>query len=881
MSKQPSENRSTSQALQLGLQHHQAGRLLEAEGCYRQILQLEPQHPDALHLLGVIAQQVGQYELAIQLIRAAMEHNPHSADYPFNLGNTFLLQGNLPDAAASYRRTIALDAAHVDALHSLANVLAEQSEFAESQDLFRRVLELQPNHAEARYNLGNLKRKRGDLSSAIVCYRQALQLRPDCAGFHYNLAHTLHQLGARQEAAAEYRQVLRLTPGDAEAHYNLGIVLQEQGEFSQAGEALRSALLLRPDYAEALSNLGAVLQLQDDFSAAAEAFHRAIAFKPELAEAHSNLGGNLWRQGDLAGALASCRRAIALKPELAEAHSHLGHVLADQGDLDGALESYHRAIALQPEFAEAHSLLGHALSDRGELDAARDSYLRAVDLQPELAEAHSNLAGILWRLGDLPAALESCHRAIALKPHLAEAHNHLGHVLSEQGDLPAALESYQRAVALKPEFAEAHNSLGGNLWRQGDLAGALESCHRALVLKPGLAEAHSHVGHVLAHQGHLAAALESYQRASTLKPAAGEFLYYAGLAHLLRGEFRIGGKNYEYRWNTRALRKVRREFAQSEFASLEFVPTEFPPAEVTAKLWRGEPLNGARILLHAEQGLGDTLQFVRYVPLVAARGGEVLLEVQPELQRLLDKTEGATQVLARGDALPSFSWHCPLLSLPLAFGTELATIPATVPYLRANPQETQSWSQRLANDGDDGEKLRVALAWAGNPKHVRDAQRSIKLSQLAPLAHIDARFYSLQKGPAAVQQIAAGIKLIDLAGELNDFAGTAALLSNLDLLITVDTAVAHLAGALGTPVWLLLTQAPDWRWLLHRADSPWYPSMRLFRQPAAGDWAAVLERVAAELARLANGASPTQRRELRAQSLASLGSSLRHSVGTL
>jgi tetratricopeptide (TPR) repeat protein len=879
MPEQPPDNRRTSQALQLALQHHQARRLPEAEACYRQILLAEPQHPDALHLLGVIAQQAGQYEVAIQLIRAAMEHHPRSADYPFNLGNTFLLQGNLPDAAASYRRSIALDATHVDALHSLANVLAEQNEYAESEKFFLRALEVQPNHAEAHYNLGNLKRKRGDLSSAIVCYRQALQLRPDCAGFHYNLAHTLHQSGELKEAAAEYRQVLRLTPGDAEAHYNLGIVLQEQGAFAPAGEALRSALLLRPDYAEALSNLGAVLQLQDDFAAAAEAFHRAITLKPELAQAHSNLGGNLWRQGDLAGALASCRRAIALKPELAEAHSHLGHVLADQGDLDGALECYHRAIALQPEFAEAHSLLGHALSDRGELHAARLSYLRAVELQPELAEAHSNLAGILWRLGDLPGALQSCRRAIALKPELAEAHNHLGHVLSEQGDLPAALESYQRAVALKPEFAEAHNSLGGILWRQGDLAGALESCHRALALKPGLAEAHSHVGHVLAHQGDLAAALESYQRASTLKPAAGEFLYYAGLAHLLRGEFRVGWKNYEYRWNTRALRKVRREFAQSESPSAESVPTEFASAEVKAKLWRGEPLNGARILLHSEQGLGDTLQFVRYVPLVAARGGEVLLEVQPELQRLLARTEGATHVLARGDALPNFSWHCPLLSLPLAFATELATIPHAVPYLRANPQETQNWSQRLANDDD--EKLRVALAWAGNPKHVRDAQRSVKLSQLAPLAHIDARFYSLQKGPAAAQQIAAGMKLIDLAGELTDFADTAALLSNLDLLITVDTAVAHLAGALGKPVWLLLTQAPDWRWLLHRADSPWYPSMRLFRQPAAGDWAAVLGRVAAELALLVNGASPTSHRELRAQFLASLGGSKSHSAGTL
>jgi hypothetical protein len=436
-------------------------------------------------------------------------------------------------------------------------------------------------------------------------------------------------------------------------------------------------------------------------------------------------------------------------------------------------------------------------------------------------------------------------------------------------------------VALHPELAEAHNSLGGNLWRQGDLVSALESCRRALALKPELAEAHGHMGHIFAHQGDLASALESYQRASTLKPDAGAFVYYAGLAHLLRGEFSVGWQNYEYRWHTKALRKVRRTFMQEEFPSTKAVPVETAVAEkiptgsaalkVGPRLWRGEPLNGEGILLHAEQGLGDTLQFVRYAPLVTARGGEVLLEVQPGLHRLLEKIEGAAQVLARGDTLPSFTWHCPLLSLPLAFGTDLATIPAKIPYLRASSQDSQNWALRLADDSSAaGERLRVGLVWAGNPRHVRDSQRSMKLSQFAPLAEVDACFYSLQKGPPGSQPIPVGLKLIDLAGELDNFADTAALLTNLDLVITVDTAVAHLAGALGKSVWTLLTYAPDWRWLLNREDSPWYPTMRLFRQPVAGDWAAVIDRVAFELTILASSASREQRRELRGRSLSTV-----------
>jgi hypothetical protein len=300
---------------------------------------------------------------------------------------------------------------------------------------------------------------------------------------------------------------------------------------------------------------------------------------------------------------------------------------------------------------------------------------------------------------------------------------------------------------------------------------------------------------------------------------------------LLKGDFERGLLHHEWRWHVRDLRMGGRRMEK--------------PA------WRGEPLNGARILLHAEQGSGDTLQFLRYAPLVAARGGRVTIEVAAELKRLAMSLKGVEQVIGLGEALPAFDQHCPLLSLPLAFGTTMATIPGEIPYLAAPEPLLAEWRARLAASAAP----RVGLIWAGRPEHRRDRDRSIALAALAPLADTGATFYSLQKGPAAAQAKGppAGMVLHDLGAALGDFADTAAAMSALDLVITVDTSPAHLAGAIGKPVWLLLTHAPDWRWFLEREDSPWYPTARLFRQTTRGDWAPVIARVAAELRRLAAG----------------------------
>ena len=395
----------------------------------------------------------------------------------------------------------------------------------------------------------------------------------------------------------------------------------------------------------------------------------------------------------------------------------------------------------------------------------------------------------------LPAGARSeagLRRALALKPDYAEAHNNLGGALSAQGNLDEAVACYRRALALKPDYAEAHNNLGGALSDLAKFDEALACYRRALRLKPDYAEAH----------------------------------WNQALLTLLTGDFERGWAEYEWRWKTKQLHFERRTFSQPR--------------------WDGQPLAGRTILLHAEQGLGDTIQFVRYVSLVKVRGGRVVVECQPPLLPLLADCPGIDQVVARGNPLPAFDVQAPLLSLPGILGTTLDSIPDRVPYLRADPELAQAWRKRLeALDG-----FKVGIVWQGNPPFKGDRQRSIPLRQYEALARVEGvQLVSLQKGAGADQlgKLAASFPVLDLGEQLETFSDTAAVLKNLDLLISSCTSVPHLAGALGVPVWLALPFVPDWRWLLEREDSPWYPHHRLFRQSRPGDWSEVFERIAGAL----------------------------------
>jgi tetratricopeptide (TPR) repeat protein len=595
------------------------------------------------------------------------------------------------------------------------------------------------------------------------------------------------------------------------------------GRVAEAERLYRQVLAADPRHADSLHLLGVIAALAERYDAAIDMIGKAIAINPKVAAYHANLGGALTRLARLDEAVACYRRAIDLMPGFADAHSNLGVALRELGRPDEAIASYRRAIALRPGYPDAHCNLAVMLAEAGQLDEAIACCRRAIELRPDYPEAHSNLGNALIEKGRLNEAAACCRRAIALRPGYPEAHNNLGNALQQLGRLDEAVACYRAATDLRPGYLEAHTNLGKALQQQGRVDEAIACYRRALDLKPGYPDAHNNLGSALQEQGEMDAAIACYRRAIDLRPAFPRAHVNLALALLATGDLAAGWVEYEWRAKTPELARDRRNFRQPQ--------------------WRGEAAAGRTLLIHAEQGFGDTLQFCRYAAMALARGLRVFLWVQEPLVRLLRGLPGVDLVAGRGEALPDFDLHCPMLSLPLAFATTLASIPATTPYLHADPAQVAAWRTRLA--AMPNQTCRIGLAWAGSSIMVSDRRRSLPPERLAPLFDVPgAQFFNLQKdGPAAP----AHFPLTDVMAEMADFADTAALIATLDLVISVDTAVAHLAAALGKPVWLLDRFAPDWRWLLGRRDSPWYPTLRLYRQPRPGDWDSVIADIVRDL----------------------------------
>jgi tetratricopeptide (TPR) repeat protein len=533
------------------------------------------------------------------------------------------------------------------------------------------------------------------------------------------------------------------------------------------------------------------------------------------------------REGHVELAEACYRKILNVAPLSSEAKQMLRTLQGTTGAGQALGEPINAIFSddakTRPESAEALQHLGEEQERAGDLQAAAKCYQRALALKPDSAELHCHLARALYQGGALQPAAELYRRALVLDPKRYEIYNDLGLVLTDLGNFAAALEVFRRSLINNPRSAKTIASLGRLFERKGDLISASEAYRDAIKLDPRLPRAYVDLGFVLYGLGELAEAADCFARLHALQPMSAEATVNLGLIHLLQGDLAVGWAEYESRWKVG-------------------VGDE---RELLQRRWKGEPLGGECILLYAEQGLGDTMQFVRYVPLIAERGGEVVLEVQPALHGLLAGTDGTSRVIRRGETLPEFTWQCPLMSLPLALGTELDTIPARVPYIVPDAARVEVWQERLQKN-----TRRIGLAWAGNPGHPRDRLRSVPLEQLAPLLNVaGATFYSLQFGPGSEQmkQLPPEVQLVDLGDELKDFANVAAIVANLDLVISIDSAVAHLAGALGKPVWILLNKGCDWRWFLEREDSPWYPSARLFRQSTPGGWQEVVKRIEHEL----------------------------------
>jgi tetratricopeptide (TPR) repeat protein len=584
-----------------------------------------------------------------------------------------------------------------------------------------------------------------------------------------------------------------------------------------------------PESAQTRIEQGIALGAQGRLEEAVVCFRQILQGKPECADAHFYLGVALNQLGQLDEAAASYVRALHLEPQRLDALNNLanlGNVRMAHNDAEGAIQCFQEVLRLRPDYAEVHYNLGLVFASVGRFDDAIACYHQAIHWKPDYVEAYTNLGIALTLQRRLEDAIACHQQALRFQPDYVEAHNNLGTALAEQGRLDAAIASYRQALLHQPDHAHAHYNLANALADQARLDEAIASYRQAIGIQPHYPEALYNLGLALARQQRFDSALSSYQEAIRVRPDYADAHLGRAELLLLLGNFQEGWPEYEWRTSI----------------------TGFRPRPFSVPRWDGGPLQGRTILLHAEQGLGDTLQFLRYVPMVKQRGAMVVLQCPPALLGLATTSVGIDRLLTYEEPLPAFDVHAPLPSLPGIFATDRDSIPGAVPYLAANPARVHHWRSELAQH----KTFKVGIVWQGSPHHTRDRQRSVPLMQFAGLAQVpDVALFSLQVG-AGIQQLAsAGLPVIDLGNRFDpgSLADLAAALVNLDLLISVDSAPAHLAGALGVPVWVALPALPDWRWLLDRPDSPWYPTMRLFRQQQAGKWGRVFEEMALEIGR--------------------------------
>jgi tetratricopeptide (TPR) repeat protein len=534
--------------------------------------------------------------------------------------------------------------------------------------------------------------------------------------------------------------------------------------------------------------------------------------------------------GQLPEALACYWKAIGLQSDLYEAYYNAGRIYHSMNRAMQASRCYRKALELNPDLPQAQNNLGRLYLEAGKTDAAIPCVLAAIRAKPDFAEAHFNLGEALRLRKAAQEAIVAFQRALRLKPSLVGAWNNLGNLLRDQGDPAQAAECFREVVRRRPDLAEGHYNLGSTLKDIGDPHTAIVHLKTALHLNPAHAEGWNNLG--LAHKncGNWKKALSAFSESVRIQADLAAAHWNRASVHLLTGRFREGWEDYEWRFRLPNWKKLY-------------------PFRKRLRPWDGKRDGRQRLLVYDEQGLGDTLQFVRYLPLVKERCGQVILETRPELIPLFGRLAGVDEIVARpeGPLEPQAAADAciPLMSLPRVFGTTFETIPAAVPYIRAEAATSEAWKQRLDHPG-----LKVGLVWAGRPEHQNDRNRSCRLELFSSLTEIPGlRIFSLQKGPAEKELQDSQLKnrIVHVGADLANFVDTAAVVSHLDLLVSVDTSVAHLAGAMARPVWVLIPAIPDWRWMLERHDSPWYPTMRLFRQAREGEWRPVVERIAAEL----------------------------------
>ena len=633
----------------------------------------------------------------------------------------------------------------------------------------------------------------------------------------------LHQQGKLGEAAKIYEDVLRADKTHFAALHCLGGIAYQTGNLERAVELIDRAVRINPKIAATDPYRSAALNQLNRHEEALAVCDEAIRLKPDFVELHYNRANALYGLGRLADALVSYDKVIQLRPDFAEAWSNRGNALQGLGRVEDALFNCNKAIALKPSYAQAHYNRGNALYDLSRFDEALASYDTALKLKPDHAQGWNNRGKTLGELKRIDDAVASFDRAIAFKPDYAQAWDNRGNLLNDAERFDEALASYDRAIAAKPDFADAWSNRGTALQYLYRLDEAL-ACHdKAIALKPDSAQAHCNRASVLNCFNRSTEALAGFNQAIALQPDFARAYFNRAITELSNGDMENGWRDFEWR----------REIV--EMSGSRIFPR--PPLNSVADI------EGKTILVHYEHGFGDTLQFYRYLELLHQRGAKILFHVQKKLRRLLTPHDNFITFVELDDPSLNYDYHVPMMSLPLLFGTTLATMPANVPYIAADGALVEKWRARLGGDG-----FKIGICWSGSLTHIRGHNgRIFPLTSLENLAKLpDVRFVSLQKGGGEddLKSLPKGMKVesfddLDAGGDA--FMDTAAIMKSLDLVITNDTSLSHLAGALGVPAWVALQFAADWRWLRDRADSPWYPTLRLFRQKHDRDWSDVFQ----------------------------------------
>ena len=604
---------------------------------------------------------------------------------------------------------------------------------------------------------------------------------------------------------------------------------EDAGQIAKAGDQCRAILKKDPDNVSFLFLMGSIEFQLGHVEQASQWMRKVLAKKSDSHQLHFVYAEMLAQLNENSEAIIAYNRAIVLWPDYAKAYMGLGVVFEKTGDGANAIKAYNDALSIDPNYPEALNNLGVILNRKGDTDKAAHCFTRAMAAKPTYPLPLNNLGMIRLAQRKFEEAEDLFRRALDCEPDYPDALSNLGTILQEQGNLTDSASLYKKALSLQPGHPDALNNLGTISLLTGDFEESIAIFQRVLTLQPNHPEAINNLGNALKNTGKIPEAIVAYERAIALKSDNADYHKNLGMTLLAAGRFDTGWREYEWRWKTI-------QFA-NEYKSMP------------QPLWQGEAEQGSILLVQAEQGFGDTLQFCRYAPLAAQRGLRVILEVQPALVRLLGSLAGVERVVAKGQAVPDFNYCCPMLNLPTVFATRIETVPANVPYLAASDADVNYWRNRLSNSNNRG--INIGLAWAGSSRIsspdliAADRRRSIAPEALAPLMDIPGiRFFSLQKGgPPAPKQFG----LIDWMDECKDFADTAALVANLDLVISVDTALVHLAGALGKPVWVLNRFDSCWRWFQTGESSPWYPTLRLFRQERPGEWNCVVSSVKSAL----------------------------------